>query len=360
VSAPYPAYVYKGVDLPDYSDQNTNTSWDDSDPANVSGDSDDSLWWDGFYYRDKNGYYYDSNGNFISYSDPSGLSYTSGGNTYYYTSDTSGTTTYYTGDTSGTTSYQSGVTVTESGNNTTTFSASSYSYTPPVSAETYTASVEGAMRLPQSFVFEPYGADPSITDNSVMQPLLSRAFEGLVATDPATGEQVGANAEDFTVSDDGLTYTFDLRSDLKWSDGTPLTAQDYVYTYERILDPETDAKNAALLTLYIDGAEEYKNGEADESQLGIEAVDENTLVIKIKEESDHFLTLLTAWTFSPVQQAAVETGGSAWTQNANSFVSNGPYKVQSITPSQIILIPNQNYTGPNPATQDQVVFDLTN
>jgi hypothetical protein len=351
VSAPYPAYVFKGVDLPDYSDQNTNTSWDDSDPANAGDSNDDSLWWDGFYYRDKNGYYYDQYGNFISYSDPSGLSYTSGDGTVYYTTGEAD---------SGTVNYQSGVTVTESGNNTTTFSATPYSYTPSVSAETYTASVEGAMRLPQSFVFEPYGADPSITNNSVMQPLLSKAFEGLVATDPATGEQIGANAKDFTISDDGLTYTFDLRSELKWSDGTPLTAQDYVYTYERILDPETDAKNAALLTLYIDGAEEYKNGEADKSQLGIDAVDENTLVIKIKEESDHFLTLLTAWTFSPVQQAAVETGGSAWTQNANSFVSNGPYKVQSITPSQIILVPNQNYTGPNPATQDQVVFDLTN
>ena len=90
---------------------------------------------------------------------------------------------------------------------------------------------------------EPDGIDPGVTNNSFASPILNNVFEGLVAYSAENGGALSpAEAESWTVSDDGTVYTFTLRDGLKWSDGSDHTAQDYVYAMKRILDPNTEAK----------------------------------------------------------------------------------------------------------------------
>ncbi|GHU75174.1 hypothetical protein AGMMS49992_18590 [Clostridia bacterium] len=380
VSKSCPAIIYRGLDVPDYGTSG-GLGWDDPWADTVTPDG-SGLWWDGFYFRDSNGNYYDSNGNFISSTNPSGTGSigdsgygSSGGmgagdgsgnsNGYYdpetgifYPYPTDPEYPYYPDLDEGEgwdyvtqppTGYGLGGSSGSGGANI---------VSDTIIATEYSASVDGAMRLSQEFVFEAGGIDPSITNNSVVQPLMTRLFEGLVVTDAQTNEQVGANAESWKINEDGTVYTFTLNQDLKWSDGSPLTANDYVYTYQRILTDANQARNSALLTMYIDNAQEFLEGTAKADDLGVKALDDYTLELTINEKSDYFLTLLTAFTYSPVQEKTIEEYGSRWTMVANALVGNGPYKVASLTPSQLILEPNLYYNGPSPAAQEQVVFDL--
>ena len=106
---------------------------------------------------------------------------------------------------------------------------------------------------------EPDGIDPGITNNSFASPILLNTFEGLVFYDE-NNSIVGGSAESWDISDDGLTYTFKLRNNLKWSDGSSLTAKDFVYSYLRVLDPALGAQYTGMLTDYISGAAEYYAG----------------------------------------------------------------------------------------------------
>ena len=223
-------------------------------------------------------------------------------------------------------------------------------------------SVASALAAPaQELVFalnnEPDGIDPGITNNSFASPFLANLFEGLVTYDTANGSLIGGNAESWEISEDGLTYTFKLRDGLKWSDGSPLTADDYVYAFKRILKPETAAKYVNMVTDYIAGAEELYAGTGSEEALGVVAVDAQTLVLTLKVPTPYFINILTMWTFSPIQAATVEANGDRWTVNADTYICNGPFKIAEINMGEsVVLVKNPEYYDADSVKLEKITF----
>ena len=139
----------------------------------------------------------------------------------------------------------------------------------------------------------PDGLDPTVTNNSFAQYVILNCFEGLVTYDE-TGSVVPGQAESWDISDDGLTYTFHLRDGLKWSDGTPLTANDFVYSIKHVLTPSTAAQYVSMVTDYVKGAQEFYDG-GSEDELGVKAVDDNTLEITLLQPTSYFIDVLSMW-----------------------------------------------------------------
>jgi oligopeptide transport system substrate-binding protein len=218
----------------------------------------------------------------------------------------------------------------------------------------------GAQARSQKIVFAlqnvPDGLDPGITNNSFAAPFLFNLFEGLITYDK-DNNIIPALAEDWTISDDGTVYTFRLRQGLKWSDGSPLTAQDFVYSYFRVLDPKIAAQYSVMFTDFIKGAEEYFSGAASRDQVGISAPDDNTLILTLKGPTPFFLGILGMWTFSPVKQAVVDQDPDRWTLSANTFVSNGAFKVSDIKLGEsVTVVKNEYYWDAAAVRLEEIVF----
>jgi len=165
-------------------------------------------------------------------------------------------------------------------------------------------------------------------------------FEGLTVLDPATLQARPGVAERWQVSDDGRTYTFFLRPEARWSDGQPVTAEDFAYTWRRVLSPETAAEYAYML-YPIRGAEAYYKAalqdakrpegrppSADWSTVGIRVEGLHRLVVDLERPTAYFLDLAAFHTYMPVRRDVVEAHGDRWTFPGN-IVSNGPYRLVS-------------------------------
>jgi len=146
------------------------------------------------------------------------------------------------------------------------------------------------------------------------------------------------------VSSDGLTYTIKLRDDVTWSDGASLTANDFVYAFQRLFDPEAGAQG--YYTAYytaIEGAEAASMGEGSTSEIGVTASDDQTLVLKLDHAQPTMVTLLALWPASPLRQDVIDEHGASWT-DAGTLVSNGPFVLTSYEPGvEIGLAANTNY-----------------
>jgi oligopeptide transport system substrate-binding protein len=182
---------------------------------------------------------------------------------------------------------------------------------------------------------DPTSLDHHKTTTIAEAHLMRDLYEGLVILD-AKAEIVPGVAESWEVSDDGLTYTFKLRSDAKWSNGDPVTASDFVFAYQRIQDPATAAPYANM-HYPIKNAEAINKGEMPKEELGVRAVDDHTLEITLNNPTPYFLGLLTHQTGFPIHQASVEQHGDAFTRPGN-FVTNGAYTLESFTPNDRIVM----------------------
>jgi oligopeptide transport system substrate-binding protein len=182
----------------------------------------------------------------------------------------------------------------------------------------------------QVFTFN-NGAEPETIDPGKMsgQPdgrVARMIFEGLTAPHPETLEPLPGQAARWELSEDGLVYTFHLRPGLQWTDGTPLTARDFEWSWLRVLEPATAARYATLLYV-IENGEAYNKGEiTDFSQVGIHAVDDSTLVVRLQSPTPYFLHLTQYYTFLPVPRHVIEKHALRWTLPAN-IVGNGPFKL---------------------------------
>ncbi|MBI4279086.1 MAG: peptide ABC transporter substrate-binding protein [Armatimonadetes bacterium] len=187
---------------------------------------------------------------------------------------------------------------------------------------------------------------------------MANLFEGL-AEAGLDGKITMLGATAHKVSDDRRTYTFTLRKDIKWSDGTAVTAHDYVFSYQRALDPKTANINVSSLV-------ELKNGKAfnggqlkDPNQLGVKALDDYTLQITLEGPAGWFLRAIavdTAW--FPVPRHAVTRHGEKWTE-AENIVANGPFTIQSWRhDQQMVLVPNPQYWRDKPVVR--VLITMTN
>ncbi len=171
--------------------------------------------------------------------------------------------------------------------------------------------------------------DPGITINSFANPFMVNLFEGLVSYD-LDNVLVPGCAESWEISDDGLTYTFTLRDGLKWSNGDDLTSEDFLYSYQRVLTPSTASQFGFIMTDYIYNAQEFTDGLVGADELGISAPDEKTLVIQLKNITPFFLDILAISAYYPVHQETVEANPDTWTLKAETYISNGPFMLDSL------------------------------
>lgn len=168
--------------------------------------------------------------------------------------------------------------------------------------------------------------DPTLTTDSTSIIVTNNVFEGLYRLDENNQPTPGI-AEDVDVSEDGLTYTFKLR-DANWSDGSPITADDFVYSWKRALNPETGAEYAYILQ-DLKNANSILAGEADVNDLGVKAVDEKTLEVTLEAPAPYFLGLTGFPTYMPQKQEFVEEQGEAFATAVDKTLYNGPYVLES-------------------------------
>lgn len=201
---------------------------------------------------------------------------------------------------------------------------------------------------------EPKTLDPHGVSGTWENYIVGDAFMGLL-TDAADAKPVPGAAESWTISDDGLTYTFKLR-DHKWSDGTPVTAEDFVYSWRRLLDPATAAEYASIM-YPVKNAEKINTGEIkDLSQLGVRAIDDKTLEVKLENPTGYFLQLMTHYTSFPVPRHVIEKYGADWVKPGN-IVSNGAYRIVEWTPnSRVVSEKNPEFYDAANVKIDKVIY----
>ena len=182
---------------------------------------------------------------------------------------------------------------------------------------------------------DPESLDPHKTSTVTEANILRDLFNGLVAQD-AKAELVPGAAESWTVSEDGLTYTFKLREGAVWSDGSPVTADDFVFAWQRVVSPDTAAEYAYMLTPIVN-AEAITAGTKKPEELGVKAIDASTFEVKLNATTPYFLEMLTHQATYPVSRANVEKFGADFTKPGN-MVSNGPYTLTAFTPNDHITL----------------------
>lgn len=201
---------------------------------------------------------------------------------------------------------------------------------------------------------DPETLDQHKTSTVAEAHILRDMYEGLVINDGA-GKVVPGVAESWQASPDGTVYTFTLRPDAKWSNGDPVVAEDFVYSFRRIMNPATGAKYANLL-FPIRNAEAVTKGEAQPDALGVRAVDPRTLEVTLNAPTAYFVELLTHQTGLPVHPATVEQYGPEFL-TPEHIVTNGPYTLESFTPNdRLVLKKNPEFHAADEVKIDRVEF----
>jgi oligopeptide transport system substrate-binding protein len=180
-------------------------------------------------------------------------------------------------------------------------------------------------------------------------------FEGLLAYS-AEGEAIAGQAESWTVSPDSTVYTFKMREGIMWSDGVPVTANDFVFAFQRLFDPKTAAEYAYLQFTIKNAAAINEGKITDMSQLGVKAIDDKTLEISLEQPSPYFLKALTHYTAHPLPKHVIDAKGEDWVKVEN-IVTNGPYKPTEWVPgSHVQTVKNDKYYGVAELKIDGVKF----
>ncbi|MDH5410665.1 MAG: peptide ABC transporter substrate-binding protein, partial [Alphaproteobacteria bacterium] len=203
----------------------------------------------------------------------------------------------------------------------------------------------------------PMGLDPQYAVRPVEIAVLTDLFMGLVATDASGQPQAGA-AESWTLENKGRRWVFKLRQNLKWSDGRPLTADDFVYSFQRLLAPQSVAPFASMFHI-IAGAEELHGGKSGTpSKLGVTAKNKQTLVFDLTAPAPYFLSLLTHPAAFPLRQDQIERNADSWTRPGR-MVTNGAYILGEWLPGRYIkLRKNWGFHDPASVIMDNVFYDI--
>ena len=203
---------------------------------------------------------------------------------------------------------------------------------------------------------DPETVDPALNSAVDGGNMILHAFEGLLTLDE-NGQLKEGQAESWETSEDGLTWTFHLRDGLKWSDGTDLTAKDFVYSWQRVCDPNVAAPYAETVLGMVKGYDEAVAG--DITKLDVQAPDEKTVVVNLANPCSYFGELAAFATLNPVQQATVEANGDAWATSADTYISNGPFMMTEWVPgSHITFSKNPNYWNAEAIKLDKLEFEL--
>ncbi|WP_210442750.1 ABC transporter substrate-binding protein [Vibrio crassostreae] len=190
-----------------------------------------------------------------------------------------------------------------------------------------------------------------VPESHVIRDLL----EGLVNQD-GEGNTIPGVAESWETTDN-KTFTFHLRKDAKWSNGDPVTAQDFVYSWKRAVDPATASPYAWYMEYTkMANAKDIVAGKKDKSELGVKAVDANTLVVELETAVPYFVMMMGHTTMKPVHQATVEKYGDQWTK-PDHFVGNGAFSVDKwVVNERLVLKRNDQYWNNDKTVLNKVTF----
>ena len=236
-------------------------------------------------------------------------------------------------------------------------------------AETEPAAV--ANEITVNIASEPQTIDPALNSAVDGAIMINHMFEGLMrwvnsgvevagSDGTCTSAELGygqAESYDKVTNEDGtVTYTFHLRDGIKWSDGQPVTAQDFVFSWQRLVSPETAADYSYMIDCVVN-ANAIMNGELEPSELGVSAPDDKTFVVTITSDLPYFTELCAFPATFPVREDIVSN--DQWTYDPATYISNGAYKMTSrVTNSEIVMEPNENYYGVADLGPEKITFKL--
>ena len=201
---------------------------------------------------------------------------------------------------------------------------------------------------------EPESLDPHLSSGQPEARLYVALYDGLTEYHPETGEAIPSLAERWEPNKDNSEFTFHLR-EAKWSNGDPITAQDFVYSLRRGLSPLVAARSA-YLAYYIEGAQAFNEGKGKAEDIGVIAVDDRTLRFKLTQSVPFFPGLVAHQFYRPVPRGAIEKYGQAWTQPIN-IVTSGAFKLHTWKPyNRLVLVRNPNFWDAASVKLDQITF----
>ncbi len=209
---------------------------------------------------------------------------------------------------------------------------------------------------------EPQELDPHIVTGVPEHHIIMSLLEGLVAKDPNTLEPIPGVAERWAISEDGKTYTFYLNKNARWSNGDPIFAEDFIWSWQRALAPALGNQYAYMYTPIVN-AEAYSRGEiTDFSQVGVKALNPHTVEITLNNLTPYFLQLLDHYSMFPVHRATIEKHGkydergTQWTR-AGNFIGNGAFMLKQWDLNKVIVVEkNPNYWDANTVKLNAIHF----
>lgn len=204
---------------------------------------------------------------------------------------------------------------------------------------------------------EPSSLDPAISLTIDARAYLSNMFAGLMSIGP-DGSLKPAVASNLVINSQQTVYTFTIRNIARWSDGSAVTANDFKYSWLRVLDPSTASGWASYL-YYIKGAKEYNSGNGSVNDVGINVINDNTLEVTLVAPNSFFGSMTALQAYFPVQKKTIEENGQAWSTKAETYISNGAYKLASWGhDTQIVLVRNDQYWDRDNVHLAQIDFKL--
>ena len=206
------------------------------------------------------------------------------------------------------------------------------------------------------------GAEPSTLDPSFVNSgmpgdiIVNDMFEGLLVEN-SQGEVIPGQAIKWQTSDDGKEITFTLRNDLQWSNGEPILASDFVFGWQRAVDPKTGNNTSHyFITANVLNAKEILSGEKPSSELGIKALNDKVIQINLEKPTPYFLNLMSIKTFFPLPQKVVEKYGDKWTRPEN-IVTNGAYILTKWVPNEYVeVVRNDKYWNDTKTIINKVTY----
>ncbi|MDP4144319.1 MAG: peptide ABC transporter substrate-binding protein [Bacillota bacterium] len=216
---------------------------------------------------------------------------------------------------------------------------------------------------------DPKTIDPGLNDSLEGSNVISNAFEGLLRLDE-NSQPVAGVAEKWEISQDGLTYTFHLRKDAKWSDGKPVKAGDFEYAWKRALAPET-ASSYAYQLYYLKNAQGYNESTlpadkktpgvapATANDVGVKAVDDYTLQVTLVSPTQYFLSLTTSPTYAPLRKDIVDKDPKGWATKASTYITDGPFKMKEWKAKDtMVFVKDPNYWNAKNIKLDQLNYKM--
>jgi oligopeptide transport system substrate-binding protein len=226
----------------------------------------------------------------------------------------------------------------------------------------------GTAHIPQVYRYgnsaEPQDLDSQVVTGIPENHVLQALAAGLASPDPKDSHAIPDLAKSWDISPDGLTYTFHLRENLEWSDGSPITTDDFIFAWKRLISPKMASEYAYMIYNYVVGAEDYYNGKiTDFSKVGFSAPDDHTLVVKLKSPTPFLINMIAghySWNPLPIKTllkfGVLDERSTQWTRLGN-YVGAGPFMLKEWIPQErLVAVRNPHYWDAARVKLDEVDF----